>query len=284
MSKTRLPLSFVLAAGLLLFAAPTTPAQVTLEANQPVYEASQLVTIDINAPEGALTFLIVDLLPGPFFVPNIGTFEVGFSPFYFVVPLGPMPAGGLTLQEFFACRTANTYGTEIYMQAVAVIEGQKVLSNGLHFAEVPGDCTDDCEGGVIEVGLQVTLEDVPQTGNLFIDAYKTNGALISYGTLDEPLDLAVDAPGVLGTILFDDDQSVAVSMLELSQDGTDLTVRFFINSQSAGHAQLGGDTAFVISFGGVMKMIEYHTSCSAPLYVGLEIGDFTVIKVIDVIN
>jgi hypothetical protein len=259
---------------------PTLRAQVTLEADQPAYEVTQQLTVTITAPPGALTFLLVDVLPGPTVVPNLGTFIMGFSPWFFVVPLGPMnPTGQLTLQEQFSCRTAYVYGQEVYLQAVAVSGGVKTLSNGLHFAEMPGDCNDDCIGGVYELGLQLPLAGVPSTGTLHIESYKTNGAQISYGTLDAPLDLDAGPIGVLGTPIVNADQSIAVTVLDW--DGAQLTVRFFVNAQNGGHSKLGGNTLFRVSYGGVTQEVIIHTSCSQPLYVGLKFGDFTVVKVLD---
>jgi hypothetical protein len=278
MSSSRL--SFSLAVALFVATlASAGAAQVTIEADQPAYEVSQLLTVTISGPPGAPTFLLVDILPGPFVFP-FGTIWIGFSPVFFVVNLGPMPASGsMSLHESFSCRTANTYGTEVYLQAICVVGGVKQVSNGLHIGEMPGDCNDDCIGGVAVIGLQVALENVPQTGALHIDATKLNGFQHHYGPLDAPLDLATDATGLLDTPLLGNNGGVAVSMLEW--DGSTLVVRFFIDAPAAGHASLGGNTEFTISFGGVQKTVVIHTSCSQPLYVGQVYGDFTVVKLID---
>jgi hypothetical protein len=254
-------------------------AQVTIAADQPAYEVSQLLTVNISGPPGAPTFLLVDVLPGPFVFP-FGTIWVGFSPVFFVVNLGPMPASGsISVHESFSCRTALVYGVEVYLQAVCVVGGVKQVSNGLHIAEMPGDCNDDCVGGVAVIGLQVALENVAQTGTMHIDAVKLNGFQHHYGPLDVPLDLATDATGLLATPILSANGGVAVSMLEW--DGSNLVVRFFVDAPAAGHTSLGGNTEFTISFGGVQKTIVIHTSCSQPLYVGQTYGDFTVIKLID---
>jgi hypothetical protein len=280
MNKPALRLATLLAPTLLCALAQSANPQVVVSTNQPAYEVSQQLSVTIEAPPGALTFLLVDLVPGPTVVPNLGTFIMGFSPFFFVVPLGPMnPSGSITLQEQFSCRTSHTYGQEVYLQAVAVIRGVKTLSNGLHFAEVPGDCNDDCVGGVYELGLQVPLVGVPSTGTLHIHSYKTNGKQISYGTLDVPLDLDAGPTGVLAAPIFYADQSIAVTVLD--RNGATLTVRFFVNSVNGGHAKLGGNTLFNISFGGVTQQVVIHTSCSQPLYVGQKLGDFHVVKVLD---
>jgi len=255
-------------------------AQVTLEADQPAYEVSQLLTVTISGPPGAPTYLLVDVLPGPLVFP-FGTIEIGFSPLFFMVNLGPMPAAGfMSLHEAFSCRTAQTYGTEIYMQAICIVNGLKVLSNGLHFAEMGGDCNDDCIGGVAVLGLQVPLEGVTETGVLHIGAKKLNGFQHEYGPLDVPLDLVTDATGILAVPLVSPNGGIAVSMLEW--DGSTLLVRFFVDAPAAGHEKLGGNTEFTISFGGVSKTVVIHTSCSQPLYVGQVHGDFTVIKLIDI--
>lgn len=255
-------------------------AQVTLTANQPAFEVSQLLSITLQGPPDANVWLLVDILPGPFVVPNLGTFCVAFSPYYFVVPLGPLPASGeVNLSESFSCRTAYVYGQEVYLQAVSVVGTTKQISNCLHIAEMPGDCSDDCLGGVQEVGLQVALEGVPMTGNLYINAVKTAGDPFMYGPLDIPLDLATAATGVLETPILNASGSVAVSMLEL--DGTTLTVRFFINAPAAGPSNLAGITVFRTCFGGVEKWVEIDTSCAQPLFVGQAYGDFSVIKVLD---
>ncbi|HZL99718.1 MAG TPA: hypothetical protein VFD43_05635 [Planctomycetota bacterium] len=280
MSTLRLQRLLAPALAVLLLSS-AAPAQVTIETDQPAYEVSQQLSVNIYGPPGAQTYLLVDVLPGPVVFP-FGTIHIGFSPIWFMVNLGPMPAdGSMFLQEAFSCRTAFNYGVEVYLQAICIVNGAKELSNGLHIAEMPGDCTDVCEGGVQEVGLQVTLEGVPQTGDLHVTAFKSNGFQHEYGPLDATLDLAVDATGILATPLIGDNGCAAVSMLEW--DGSDLTVRFFIDAPECGHVKLGGNTLFVISFGGVEKSVEFHTSCSQPLYVGQVYGDFTVIKVIDVL-
>jgi hypothetical protein len=236
--------------------------------------------VTVEAPPGAPTFLLVDVFQGPVVVPNLGTFIMAFSPFFFVVPRGPKnPTGRLDLMEQFSCRTAYVYGQVVFLQAVAIVNGVKTLSNGLHIAEMPGDCNDDCVGGVQEIGLQVPLAGVPATGTLHIESHKTNGAQISYGKLDLPLDLVVGPNGVLTTPIQNGDGSVAVSVLDW--DGTTLTVRFFVNGPAGGHAKLGGNTLFHVSYGGVTQEVTIHTSCSQPLYVGLKFGDFHVVKVID---
>ena len=273
--------SLPLAAALVLSSlAGTSSAQVTLESDQPAYEISQLLTIKISGPPGAPTFLLVDVIPGPIVFP-FGTIEVGFSPLFFVVNLGAMPASGsMTLHEAFSCRTVQTYGTEVYMQAICVVNGVKVLSNGLHFAEMGGDCNDDCIGGVAEIGFQVPLEGVPETGVLHISALKQNGFPHEYGPFDVPLDLFTDATGILAVPLESPNGGIIVSMLEW--DGSTLLVRFFVDAPAAGHVKLGGNTKFTISFGGVEKSVVIHTSCSQPLFVGQVYGDFTVIKLIDI--
>jgi len=278
MSSSRLTFSLAVALFVATLSSPAS-AQVTIESDQPAYEVSQLLTVKISGPPGAQTFLLVDVLPGPFVFP-FGTIWIGFSPVFFVVNLGPMPAAGsMTVHESFSCRTAMTYGTEIYLQAICVVGGVKQVSNGLHFAEMGGDCNDDCVGGVAEIGLQVPLENVPQTGTLHIDAHKLNGAQHHYGPLDAPLDLATDATGILDVPLVSPNGGVAVSMLEW--DGSTLLVRFFVDAPAAGYSALGGNCEFTISFGGVQKTVVIHTSCSQPLYVGQVFGDFTVIKLID---
>jgi hypothetical protein len=277
LARLSLPLAVALA---LTSLTGTGSAQVTIETDQPAYEVSQLLTVKISGPPGATTFLLVDVLPGPLVFP-FGTIEIGFSPIWFMVNLGPMPAEGfMSVHESFSCRTAYVYGVEVYLQAICIVDGQKVLSNGLHIAEMPGDCNDDCIGGVQEIGLQVRLENVPALGDLHVDAIKQNGFQHHYGPLDATLDLAVDATGILATPLLSPNNGVAVSMLEW--DGNDLVVRFFIDAPAAGFVKLGGNTEFVISFGGVEKSVIFHTSCSQPLYVGQIYGDFTVIKLIDV--
>jgi hypothetical protein len=273
-------LVLALTLSLVVAAVPRLAAQVAITADQAAYEVSQQLTVTIEAPPGAPTFLLVDVLPGPTIVPGIGTFHLGFSPFFFYVPLGPMNrSGSLTLQEQFSCRTAHVYGQEVYLQVVAVIDGVKTLSDGLHFAEVPGDCNDDCVGGVSELGLQVPLAGVPSTGTLHVHSYKTNGAQIGYGTLDVALDLDAGPTGVLPAPIFNADHSIAVTVLD--RDGATLTVRFFVNAPAGGHAKLGGNTLFHVSYGGVTQEVVIHTSCSQPLYVGLQFGDFHVVKVLD---
>jgi hypothetical protein len=255
--------------------------QVSISTNQPVYEVSQQLTVTIEAPPGALTFLLVDVLPGPTVVPGLGTFIMGFSPFFFVVPLGPMnPTRELVLQEQFSCRTAYTYGQVVYLQVVAVIDGVKTLSDGLHIAEVPGDCSDECLGGVTEVGFQVPMAAVPSTGTLHIESYKTNGALVDYGNSDAVLDLDVGPTGVLPATMLNCDESIAVTVLDW--DGATLTVRFFVSATNGGHRKFGGQTQFNVSYGGVVQELNIHTSCSQPLFVGQDFDDFTVVKVLDV--
>ena len=278
MSSSRFAVSLAVALFVATLAG-TGAAQVTIEADQPAYEVSQLLTVNISGPPGAPTFLLVDVLPGPVVFP-FGTIWIGFSPVYFVVNLGPMPASGsMSVHENFSCRTADVYGVEVYLQAICVVGGVKQLSNGLHIGEMPGDCNDDCVGGVAVLGLQVALENVPQTGLLHIDAHKVNGTQHHYGPLDAPLDLAVDATGILDVPLLGNNGGVAVSMLEW--DGSTLLVRFFIDAPAAGYTALGGNCEFTISFGGVQKTVVIHTSCSQPLYVGQKYGDFTVVKLID---
>ena len=279
MSTPRVPRLFAPLLAVFLLAGAAS-AQVTIETDQPAYEVSQLLSVTITGPPGAPTFLLVDVWPGPVVFP-FGTIHIGFSPIYFVVSLGPMPLSGtMSLHEGFSCRTAFNYGTEVYLQAICVVAGVKQLSNGLHIAEMPGDCNDDCIGGVAEIGLQVALEGVPQTGDLHVTAVKQNGFQHEYGPLDATLDLATDATGILATPLISPNGAAAVSMLEW--DGSTLVVRFFIDAPDAGHIKLGGNTLFTISFGGVEKSVLIHTSCSQPLYVGQTYGDFTVIKLIDI--
>jgi hypothetical protein len=223
----------------------------------------------------------VDVFPGPSVVPGLGTFIMGFSPFFFVVPLGPMnPTGELVLQEQFSCRTAYTYGQVVYLQVVAVIDGVKTLSNGLHIAEVPGDCSDECLGGVTELGWQVPLATTASSGLLHIEAYKTNGSLVEYGELDVVIDLDAGPTGVLPAPIFNADESIAVTVLDW--DESTLTVRFFVSATNGGHEKFGGETLFRVRYGATTQQIDIHTSCSQPLYVGLEFDDFTCVKVLDV--
>jgi hypothetical protein len=258
-----------------------TAAQVTLTADQPAYEVTQLLTVTIQGPPGAQTFLFVDILGGAKTFP-IGTIEIGFSPVWFVALLGPMPASGsMSVHEAFSCRTTNIYGNEIYLHAICASPGLKQFSNPLHFAEMKGDCTDECTDSVIELGLQVELQDVPPSGILWINAWKAGDTSQNYGPAFEiPIfDLAAMATGVLDVPLSNSSGSIVVSMLDLV--GTSLHVRYFVNAQLAGYPSLEGATLFTMHYDGVSARGEITTDCTSPIKVGDEFGKFTVVKVVD---
>lgn len=256
-------------------------AQITLEADQPAYEVTQQLTVKITAPPGAHVFLLVDVLPGPVNFP-IGELKIGFSPVWFGIDLGIMPASGvISAHEAFSCRTAYTYGTEVYLQAICGFNGVKTLSNGLHLAEMPGDCTDECTASVVEIGLQVTLDDVPASGSLFVNAWKGGAdATQNYGPpIDIMFNVADVATGILPEPISNSTGSLVVSMLELN--GNDLTIRFFVNAQAAGFPSLQETTYFAISYDSSKTLAGTRTDCSVPIKVGDEFGKFTVIKIID---
>ena len=281
MSHPRLNVPLVLALVLLPLLSRGAEAQVLLTSDQPSYEVTQLLTVKVQAPPGSPTFMLVDVLPGPKSFP-VGTFEIGFSPVFFVATLGPMPASGeMKVHEAFSCRTTYLYGTEIYLQAVCVINGVKTLSNGLHIAEMMGDCTDECTSGIVEMGLQVTLPDVPNSGILWVNSWKSGEQSQSYGPALEVAieDLASVATGILPAPLTNSNGSIVVSMLELN--GSDLTVRFFVNATLAGHPSLEDSTLMTIHFDAVSARGDIQSDCSVPLKVGDVAGAFTVIKIID---
>jgi hypothetical protein len=193
-----------------------------------------------------------------------------------------MPASGvISAHEAFSCRTAHIYGDEVYLQAMSGFNGVKTLSNGLHLAEMPGDCTDVCTDSVVEIGLQVDLDDPPPSGSLFVNAWKggdPNGQ--TYGPpIDIMFSLADVATGILHPPITNSTGSIAVSMLELN--GTTLSIRFFVNAPLAGFPSLEDTTYFAISFDHSKTLAGTKTDCSVPIKVGDKFGKFTVVKIID---
>lgn len=265
-----------------LFAAPSTAEAggLTLTTDQPAYEVAQTITLTITGPVGASTTLLIDLDDGPTFVPGYGEFALGFSPFFLMADLGPIPASGeIVLSIPLLCRFAPPLGIEVYLQAVAFDGGAPILSNPWHFAESPGDCDNVCESGIEQMGVQTTFANVPATGKLSVSVSRPNGQQTVYGTLDVNLDLAVDATGVLDVPLVNGDSSITVSMLEMS--GSSLTVRFCLDATvTPGKKLQGGETTFAAAFEGTSEVQQIHTSCSIPLAVGDVHGNLTITKLV----
>ena len=272
--------AIALALGLLVGAPSADANELTISTDQPAYEVAQTITLFVNGPAGAPVTLLIDLDDGPTFVPGFGEFSLGFSQFFLMADLGTIPAGGeLVLSLPLMCRFAPPLGIEVYIQAVAFVNGSPILSNPYHFGESPGDCDDVCESGIEQMGVQTTFANAPQTGTLALSVSRPNGQQTVYGTLDLDLDLAVDAEGVLDTPLTNADGSVVVTMLEMN--GPDLTIRFCVNAtgQPTGKLQ-GGETIFSADYAGTLNEEQIHTSCSLPLAVGDVFDEMTVIKLV----
>jgi hypothetical protein len=113
------------AAALLAFASLATPAAANdcdalhLELTKPVYKPDEFWHLDLLGTPGTLSVLLVDIAPGPVFVPDFGTFDLGLSPALIVAWLPPMPdTGELGITCHFPCG-APTVGIPFYMQALS---------------------------------------------------------------------------------------------------------------------------------------------------------------------
>jgi len=276
-------LAALLAAPLLMaLTTQTAHAQeLTISTDQPAYEVAQLLTINVEGPPGAPVTILIDLDEGPTFVPGFGEFGLGFTSAFLMAPLGSLDSNGqLVVQEPFKCRFAPPLGIEVYIQALTFVNGAPLISNPWHFTQSPGDCSDDCVAGIEQMAVQTTFDNAPATGKLSIIAKRPNGQQTVYGTLEVDLDLAADAPGVLDVPLLNGDSSIIVSILE--QTGTSFTVRFCVDAKVNGHngKLQGGNTTFSASYAGTNHTQDIHTSCSLPLAVGDDFGEFTVTKLI----
>ena len=280
MTLQRSIFSAVLALSALVTAAPGAASQITIATDQPSYEVNQLISFTVDGPPGTPIFVLVDLAPGPVTIPSLGTFGIGFSSQFFMVPLGPIPPSGqISLAEKLFCRTAETYGDEFYLQAVGIINGEKVLSNPHHFAHMSGDCDGICDPPVLELGFQTTFADAPATGMLHIDCYKSVGQNDLFGMIDIPLDLTTQAVGALSPVISNASGSVVVQWIDWV-DG-DLTLRFFIDATKSVGQFNGPNALLTVDYAGETRVEPIHTSCSLPLDVGMAFGEFTVIKMVD---
>ncbi|MFT7462037.1 MAG: hypothetical protein ACI9EF_000374 [Pseudohongiellaceae bacterium] len=215
MLRLRSTIASVLTFTALATASSSATGQITIATDQPSYEVNQLTTFTVDGPVGTPIYLLVDLAPGPVTVPSLGTFGVGFSSQFFMIPLGQIPPSGtISLPEKLFCRTADTYGDEFYLQAVGVVNGEKVLSNPHHFAHMPGDCDGIYDPAVLGLGFELTFEDAPSRGNLHIDCYKSVEQNDLFGMLDLPLDLVTQGSGILTPVLSNANGSVVVQWSE----------------------------------------------------------------------
>ena len=132
----------------------------TVEYSQDHYEPGEVAELTVSGAPGTIGFLALDTDPGPTTIPGIGTFDLGFSSSFMVVPLPPMPPEG-TLTFQWWCENVCTNpvtGTPFYTQAISIDDTPAIcISNSdvLEVSDTLGNCPcTDCDGGVTSMTMQ----------------------------------------------------------------------------------------------------------------------------------
>ena len=260
------------------------PGTLVLDAGPPTYEIGQTTNIVIAGEPGWAIFLLIDLFPGNYYFPGYGTIGVALSPLLEIRPLGLLPPSGqIVINDPIPC-ASKLDEFKIWLQAAA-FDPQTFAFEALSGTDVmemvDGDCTDDCSGGVAELGLEVALTNVlASSGTLAIEVREGSASGNVVGTYSVPIDLLVKPTLPISN----GNGSVAVT--RITSTGTTLRIRFTTDAIAANFngGKLKANTWFSVGFESALAARTIHTSCSQPLPVGMEFGSFTVTHLIDVNN
>ena len=139
---------------------PLPPSQLSLQ--PAVVELGQPVTLRVDGTAGELPIVLASLFPGPFFVPRVGTLDVGFgagSPlFVFLPPVGT--GGSIAISGATECNWPVA-GIPIFLQAVTLgAQGHAPasLSNPSVLQFVSGNCGGTARGAEPDAACSATTE------------------------------------------------------------------------------------------------------------------------------
>lgn len=165
-----------------------------------------------------------------------------------------------------------------YFQVVGVIPGtgDYVKSNPLEVDIVEGDCSSECSGGVVVVGLEnhfSAVTDTLQVLDIELHDKKADGAVVaSFSML-----LDTDSPPSLPLT----NSSGSIVLQKCAMDGDALTIRFQSDATFEGLARHKNNTYFIVRFGAQSAEELIHLSCSVPIDVGYVFDEFLVTSLVD---
>ncbi len=268
---------------LLTTAAAAQDPVITLSISQPTYEIGQTIFLEISGTPGASAFLGIAENKQTTTVPGIGDLCIDPSdPSFLLIGFPSLPpTGTVVLCDGVPC-DPSLAGLQAFVQAVQISSGQvDGISNCVEVELVDGDCTDECDGGIVILGVQTTLTNLDgATGSLQMSGQAHNKA----DAIGELTVNNVDLNALPALPISNADGSV--KLVKLEWDGDSLLVRWELDASnyvgSPGRAgKMSNETNFSTSFGNAAALEQIHTSCSQPLPVGMVFGEYVVTRLID---
>jgi hypothetical protein len=125
-----------------------------------------MVDIHLSGNPGLPAFLLVDFDPGPFSFQG-EDIPIGFSPDFYVFPMGMTDAAGLASWTVQAPATMDWFGVPFYFAGVIVDPADpngKDVANGVDLVGVPETCTPAVIAACIAAGLTACTSGSPDCG------------------------------------------------------------------------------------------------------------------------
>lgn len=252
----------------LLLAGPAA-AQITpvlsLIPNKPVYGPGEQVTLNVQGAPNTLTLLGVDLDPGPIIVPT-GTLHLGLSPAFSSRMAVTDGSGSVDWTASHDCQDP-VFGVTFYVQAIQLPVGRRAqLSNGESalWDDLTGACGDLCQGGGVKpaiITLEYTGEDCSATSHSQTPSLVNCSGDPAMAPMVHVI--AHDPPNK--NIWFEGDVALGDT--------------FDLMAAAAGATRLKGETIvdlYDVNTSALLQSVEFHTSCSEPLFIGDQFGGVEV--------